>query len=396
MSTENGPLAAHGRRWPLPEAESVRAGASLTRTPMYRLALPVLVLLLAGLWPETAEAQFSRLRDRATRAVERATGDATDRAAQEARTQASGEIADAARRLVAVRADATGVFNPPGHSFDFSYVTTWPDGAADLLAAVESVEARYPEWQVPMRVLGEEFGPEWTDVQRGLLDAGLRPNDYGDGTDASSAFRYFAEGMDKVAQFRRDAAVRSLSEADMMFRLLGERFQMAEIRVGEAEKVKTQLELGHRFDPQNAEVNARLASIDAEIDAVREDVDAEIDAGEWPVGDATAPQQHARAALEYFRSHPEWGGKPDVEVLAVVVRHDWQIAETNILGQVTQWRLPIAVAATKPLWRESDAARVYELSLLANPGLPAPQSAPFWGYWVGDSHLARLDKIPTR
>ncbi|GAB5537072.1 MAG: hypothetical protein Rubg2KO_33210 [Rubricoccaceae bacterium] len=370
---------------------------------MRSLSFVLSALLLLCLWPTRAEAQFGRLVNRAQRAAERTVNQAVDRTAEQATESAvsnaipgRSDAVEAARQLVMARAGADGVFNPPGHGFDFSYISAWPGEAETLFAQVEAVEARYAEWQEPMRELGERFGPEWVDVQRGLLDLGVQAHEYGNGTDAASAFRYFAEGIEKVNQFRADAAERSLSEADMMFRLLGERFQMAEIRVGEAQKVKAQLEVGHRFDPQNAQVNARLATIDAEIDAVREDVDAEIDAGEWPTGDASAPQQFARAALEYFRSHPEWGGKEDVEVLAVVVRHDWQIAETNVLGQVTQWRLPIAVAATKPIWQESDAARVYELSLLANPGLPAAQAPPFWGYWVGDSHLARLNKIPTQ
>ncbi len=362
----------------------------------------LVALVAAALGPQTAHAQLGRLVDRARRSAERTVHQATDRAAErtaESATNAAvpgrSEAVEAARRLVAARQSADGVFDPPGHGFDFSYVSGWPEVGEALYAEVEAVEARVPEWQAPMRALGERFGPEWTDVQRGLLDLGVQAHEYGDGTEAASAFRYFAEGMGKVAQFRRDAAERSVSEADMMFRLLGERFQMAEIRVAEAERVKAQLQLGHRFDPQNTDLNARLATIDAEIDAVREDVDAEIDAGEWPTGDASAPQQFARAALDYFRSHPEWGGTPDVEVLAVVVRHDWQIAEQNVLGQVTQWRLPIAVAATKPIWRESEAARVYELSILAHPGLPAARQPPFWGYWVGDSHLVRLNKIPT-
>ena len=365
-----------------------------------------LSLLLIGvftlcLWPTRAEAQFGRLVNRAQRAAERTVNQAADRTAEQATSSAinnavpgRSEAVEAARQLVLVRQNADGVFNPPGHGFDFSYVSTWPDAAPDLLAEVEAVEARYSEWQEPMRVLGERFGPQWTDVQSGLLDLGVQPHEYGDGTNAASAFRYFAEGMEKVSQFRSDAAERSLSEADMMFRLLMERFQVGEIREAEALKVKTQLEFGHRFDPQNTAVNARLATVDAEIDAVRQGVADEIGEAEWPHGDTSAPWQLEDDALAYFRAHPEWGGKEDVEVLAVVVLSDWQIAERNVLGKVTQWRLPVVVAASKPVWTEMGAARAFELSVLANPGVPAPKAPPFWGYWVGDSFLINLDKVP--
>ena len=360
-------------------------------------------VLVLCLWPARAEAQFGRLADRARRAAERTVNQAADRTAEQATQSAvnnavpgRSEAVEAARQLVLARRNAEGVFNPPGHGFDFSYVSTWPDAAADLLAEVEAVEARYAEWQDPMRQLGERFGPEWVDVQRGLLDLGVQPHEYGDGTDASSAFRSFAEGMAKVDQFRADAAERSLSEADMMFRLLMERFQVGEIREAEALKVKHQLEMGHRFDPQNPAVNARLATVDAEIDAVRQGVADEIGEAEWPHGSVNAPWQLESAVLAYFRSHPEWGGKDDVDVLAVVVVDDWQIAERNILGQVTQWRLPVVVAASKPVWTDLGAARAFELSVLANPGLPAPKEPPFWGYWVGDSFLINLDKVPQQ
>ena len=360
-------------------------------------------VLVLCLWPTRAEAQLGRLVNRAQRAAERTVNRAADRTAEQATesavnnaTPGRAEAVEAARQLVLARQNAEGIFNPPGHGFDFSYVGDWLNEGPGLLVQVEAVEARYAEWQEPMRTLGERFGPQWTDVQSGLLDLGVQPHEYGDGTNAASAFRWFAEGMDKVDQFRADAAERSLSEADMMFRLLMERFQVGEIREDEALKTKRQLELGHRFDPQNTAVNARLATVDAEIDAVRQGVADEIGEAEWPHGSTNAPWQLEDDALAYFRAHPEWGGKEDVEVLAVVVLDDWQIAERNVLGQVTQWRLPVVVAASKPVWTDLGAARAFELSVLANPGLPAPKEPPFWGYWVGDSFLINLDKVPTQ
>ncbi|MEO0559583.1 MAG: hypothetical protein AAF170_15510 [Bacteroidota bacterium] len=370
---------------------------------MRSLSILLSTVFLLSLWPTRAEAQLGRLVNRAQRAAERTVNRAADRTAEQATQSAvnnaipgRSEAVEAARQLVRVRAGADGIFDPPGHGFDFSYITTWPDEGPTLLAEVEAIEARYPEWQEPMRVLGERFGPEWHHVQSGLLDLGVQAHEYGDGTNASSAFRFFAEGMQKVDQFRTDAAERSLAEADMMFRLLNERFQIGEIREDEAIQVKHQLELGHQFDPGNTAVNARLATVDAEIDAVRQGVQDEIGEAEWPHGTTNAPWQLEDDALAYFRAHAEWGGKDDVEVLAVVVLDDWQIAERNVLGQVTQWRLPVVVAASKPVWTELGAARAFELSVLANPGLPAPKEPPFWGYWVGDSFLINLDKVPNQ
>jgi len=80
----------------------------------------------------------------------------------------------------------------------------------------------------------------------------------------------------------------------------------------------------------------------------------------------------------------------------VAVRGQWEIAETNIFGQVTQWRLPIHLAVTDETLKKQNIAMVYELSILGKVGSPgsAPKSPPYDGFWVGDSWMMRLNKVP--
>ncbi|NPV46179.1 MAG: hypothetical protein HPY69_04445 [Armatimonadetes bacterium] len=174
---------------------------------------------------------------------------------------------------------------------------------------------------------------------------------------------------------------------------------------------KTCLEWSLRFDATNEYANQRMATIATEIADMQKALEAEIDEKEWKghVEDFAGPgsvSELAAAAKEYFRKDRDWGKQGDdvpeedrgkgVEVLAVAVRGPWQVAETDIFGRVTCWRLPIHLAVTKPADRARNIARVYELSACAQVGAPgqARKAPPFDGFWVGNSWMMRLNKMP--
>lgn len=174
---------------------------------------------------------------------------------------------------------------------------------------------------------------------------------------------------------------------------------------------KTCLEWSLKFDATNEYANQRMATIASEIADMQKALEAEIDEKEWQghVEDFAGPgsvTELAATAKEYFRKDRDWGKQGEdepeedraqgVEVLAVAVRGPWQVAETDIFGRVTCWRLPIHLAVTKPADRARNIARVYALSACAQVGPPgqAKKAPPFDGFWVGNSWMIRLNKVP--
>jgi hypothetical protein len=82
--------------------------------------------------------------------------------------------------------------------------------------------------------------------------------------------------------------------------------------------------------------------------------------------------------------------------IAVAVRGPWRVAERDVFGRATCWRLPIHAAVTNAALRARGIARVFDRSICALEGAPgaAPQAPPFDGCWVGDNWMIRLDKLP--
>ena len=356
------------------------------------------VLLLGiGLGAAPAQAQFDQVKDKVKEQVdqeEEAEASTPSTAEEDSTAPTEEQAIEDANAFMAVYDEHKDAFRQL-QGFDYSYMSGWPEEGETWWAVIQDVEGRYDEIQTAMRTMAERYGEDGDAINSTYRDLGLGSSyAYGWSTSPGSAFRTLREGMEKVAQFRQYVAEDAAADAERDMRLIDEGFYVTDMRVETAKKMKEQLTLAHKFDPHNEDVNAMLARIDDYIDDVREDVAAEIDAAEWPGHAAGAPSQHAQAALQYFRDHEEWGQKEGVEVLAVAVRGGWLPAEHNILGEVIQWRLPVLVAATKPQWKEMDAARVYDLSVLAQKNNPAPKQPPFAGYWVGDSYLIRLGKLP--
>ncbi len=192
-------------------------------------------------------------------------------------------------------------------------------------------------------------------------------------------------------------------------------FFVQDKRVDIMKQWKTILDWALKFDGANEYANARMANLDQEIADLEKSIEAEIDEKTWAGQMENFPGpgsvvELSRAAAEYLRKDRDWGNQGDspaknadgtpragVEIVAVAVRGPWRVAEKDIFGRVTSWRLPIQVAVTKPDLKAKNIARVYELSMVAATGVPgqAVKAPPFVGFWVGMGNwMMRLNKVP--
>ncbi len=82
-----------------------------------------------------------------------------------------------------------------------------------------------------------------------------------------------------------------------------------------------------------------------------------------------------------------------MKILDACITGPWTVAEKDMFGRVTRWRLPIHLAITDERLKPRNIASVYDMSIVAMEGAPdnAPEKPPFDGFWVGDSWMMRLD-----
>lgn len=269
----------------------------------------------------------------------------------------------------------------------------WPDEGETWLAMLDDLPQGEEVETFMAALIDNHEGETIFEVDAYFRnELSISDSDIGGSVGMTTAFRQFEQQLERAGQLRKDVAAGAVSMGRQTMRQLDDRFFMPEIRMDKARALKSELQLARQFDPANEELNGMLAQIDVYIDEVAQGVTDEINAGRWP--ESFGQTQHAPEALSFLRSHPEWGGKEGVEVLAVAIDGDWVITERDLLGRPIQWGLTMSVAATKPEWRELDAARVFYLTVLARQDDPAPKAPPFTGYWVGESYLMRLDKVP--
>jgi hypothetical protein len=254
-----------------------------------------------------------------------------------------------------------------------------------------------PLLQPVIKDFAEKYGTDSMTVYNKFFDMGLK--DIGDEVDYK--FQQLYESVGNVKKSREESAKECLKNCETI--ISGFDFYAPTVRLDQMENAKKWLQMGHKFDPSNDEINKKLAGIDQTIAKLAKKMDKEIDAKKWAgnIKDFSGPgtiSDLSKAAVEYFKQDRDWGksSKKKIEVLAVAVRGQWEIAETNLFGQVTQWRLPIHLAVTDETLKKQNIAMVYELSILGKVGNPgsAPKSPPYDGFWVGDSWMMRLNKVP--
>lgn len=270
------------------------------------------------------------------------------------------------------------------------------DEARQALATIQEVETNVlPEVQPILAVFADNYGTTAMEVSNYFHKAGVKLDD-----NVGNRFDELYRGAENVEKSRVASAegivTRVNNDTGNMSRY------SPEIKVKKMKQAKEYLLVAQQLDPANTDVNAMLATVDAEVQDLEQTVTAAIDGATWAgnVSSFAGPgstSELASAALEFFRSHPNWTGKPEkkVEVLAVAVRGDWEVAETDIFVRPISWRLPIQLAITDAELKPQGLARVYELSAVTRQGNPGatPKAPPFGSYWVGSSWKMRLAKV---
>jgi len=270
------------------------------------------------------------------------------------------------------------------------------DEARQTLATIQEVEFNVlPEVQPILAVFADNYGTTSMEVSNYFHKAGITFD-----TNIGNRFDDLYRGVSNVEKSRVASAegivIRVKNDTGYMDRL------SPEIKVKKMKQAKEYLLVAQQLDSANADVNAMLATVDVEVQDLEQAATAAIDGATW-AGNASSfagpgsTSELAAAALEFFRSHPNWTGKPEkkVEVLEVAVRGDWGVAETDIFGRPVSWRLPIHLAITDAELKPQGLARVYELSAVTRQGNPGatPKEPPFGSYWVGSSWKMRLAKV---
>ena len=261
---------------------------------------------------------------------------------------------------------------------------------------IDAVETTIlPEIEPALAEMAERYGTKPMEINNNLFKVGVKGRDQ-----FGTKLGYLIEAAENVVKSRRTSAESIAQNAENT--ISGIEGLVPDIRVKRMEETKAILLIGQKLNPNNKKINEMLAQIGYQIDDIAQKIEADIDAKTWAghVDRFEGPgsvKSLARAAKEYFENDSRWGKNPQkkVEILAVAVRGDWQVAEKDIFGRVIQWRLPIHLAITDENMKEKKIARVYELSILAREGEGgrAPQAPPFDGYWVGNNWKMRLDKL---
>ena len=269
--------------------------------------------------------------------------------------------------------------------------------AEAALKNLESVEKEtLPEVQPILAVFAVKYGTQAMAINNKLRSLGVTTE-----KNVGNRFDRLYEGANNILKSRKATAEDIARKSKGMVSNIS--FLMESIRVKRMQDTKALLIIGQKFDPNNAEINEMVASIDQQIAEMSEKIEKDIDARTWKpsVKDFPGPgktDELAKVALDYFKNDRAWGKneKKKVDILAVSVQGPWKVAERNIFGQVIQWRLPIHLAVTHESLKAKNIAQVYELSLVTMEGAPnqTPKQPPFDGFWVGNNWMMRLNKIP--
>ena len=254
-----------------------------------------------------------------------------------------------------------------------------------------------PAIQPIMRTVAEKYGETSMSINNALHGLGV-PREHHFGSQFEDLYR----GMSNVAGSRSASAQALVQRADMFIGMMDSFSE--EMRLRRLEESRSLLALARDFDPADSELNERLAQIDAMYAAMEERIERDVDARQWVshIDDFAGPGQTdelAQAALEFFRGAPAWNpAGRGVEVLAVSIQGDWDVANRDLFGRPIQWRVPVHMVMTNTDMKGDNIARVYELSVLAREGSPdrPVKAAPFVDYWVGNSWNMRLSNVPVQ
>ena len=200
---------------------------------------------------------------------------------------------------------------------------------------------------------------------------------------------------DNVTAIRENTGKQILKNAEGTLDKMS--FFTESIRAKKYAEVKKQLELALKYDPNNKEIKEKLDGIDKKAKDAQKQIEKGRDEAKWPepfknfAGPGNQKKLEA-LALNFLKNDRDWGGddKKKVEILNVRIKGNWWSVEKNILGQTTQWGLPVfaAIASGKSI---NENVTVCSISMVTSDNKKEP---PFVGVTVGDSWVMRRKNLP--
>ncbi|MBI5832331.1 MAG: hypothetical protein HZB16_08510 [Armatimonadetes bacterium] len=206
------------------------------------------------------------------------------------------------------------------------------------------------------------------------------------------AFARLTEGLAKTSENAKEVAAKLYQDATGT--LDGIDKYSEDIRLSVFDREKAKIEAALTFDPDNADIKARLDKAVADRAACAAKIEAAIDARTWPgntknfAGPGTV-EALAASCLAYLRGEAKEGD----EVLSVRVTGNWEGGEKDALGRLINYQLPILVAYRLKVDKDAgkDLAKVFELSMITLD----LKKAPPWKYsaTLGNWRM-RYSKMP--
>jgi hypothetical protein len=263
---------------------------------------------------------------------------------------------------------------------------------ADLIARIEAFEKDgAPGITRGLKAFAEKYG-----ATREEIDKKAEANGYTGQQRASRPFTDLSEGLEAVRKTRPVLAEDLITRAaDQLAGIEGAHdFTVA----GKLTEYRAWVAMASRFQADHPKVRQAQAGLDQQIAQAMKAFNARIDKRTWPGHADTAPsngKQLARAALDWFRSSPEWGAHPKRPSipLAVVVTGPWSVQQRNILGEPTMHGLPVLLAVRVDEDKDLNVARVFGLTLRTAERAGVKMEPPFDHAAVGDSYFIRPSAI---
>jgi len=129
-----------------------------------------------------------------------------------------------------------------------------------------------PILQPVIKDFAEKYGTDSMTVYNKFYEMGLR--EIGDEVDYK--FQQLYEGVGNVKKTREESGKQCLKNAETIISNFD--FYAPTVRLEQMEDAKKWLQIGHKFDPSNNDINKKLAGIDQTIANLAKKMDKEIDA----------------------------------------------------------------------------------------------------------------------
>lgn len=332
--------------------------------------------------------------------LEAALGDAEKKIAEakgahaKAKTQAAAQAKEVTADVQALKAEYDRV--DPVFSKATGTAIYYNDlkPVTELLARIESFEkSELPNIKPKLAAFGKKYG-----VTREAIDKKADSMGYTGQGRASFAYTQIVEGIENVKKTR-------VVMADDLVHRAKERMKRSKSMQHDFSRIATQKSIsqyGHlakQFDPDNPRVKEFLAGLDGWIKKDTESLNAKVDKAQWPSQADSAPKNAAQlktVAMAFLqkeadKSAAKRGDKR--KVLGVTITGPWRVFKKNILGEPTQYGLPVVSAVQLESEKGANVARVYQLSLLTQEMKGVKTAPPFIGAAVGNSYYIRPSKV---